>query len=150
MLWLQWRIVCTDETCIWVREVQSPWFCDFLWQLGYSVAKEKYVNGITKPGLPLGKSSDAWEPCLGLISDRKDQMQTWRKFQTSNFFLLLMPNSNNSPTILYLLHGSWLTTLILWLLWSMHESFISPTNTQMRWLRSPSRYFPFFMCKSII
>ena len=47
---------------------------------------------------------------------RKYRMQTWRKFQTSNFFLLLMPNSNNSPTILYLLHGSWLTTLILWLL----------------------------------
>ena len=87
---------------------------------------------------------------LGLISDRKDQMQTWRKFQTSNFFLLLMPNSNNGPTTLYLLHGSWLTTLMLWLLWSMHESFISPTNTQMRWLRSPRRYFSFFICKSII
>ena len=48
---------------------------------------------------------------------------------------------------------SWLTTLMPWLLWSwrMHLSFISPTNTQTRWLESPRRYFPsFLMCKSII
>ena len=35
---------------------------------------------------------------------------------TSNFFQLLTTNSDNGPTILYSPHGSWLTTLMLWLL----------------------------------
>ena len=106
-----------------IREVCSSWVCNFIWEFGHSAAKEKYVNAITKPWLPLGQSSDGRESgiwCSSQLESSKGQppanfqpqisTNTWRPTATE---IKLHYTYREDPSWLLQYFGSSLVTMVV-------------------------------------
>ena len=110
--------------------IQHFWFPLTTW---ISKCKGKLCNAITKPQLSLGQ----------MIENRVSAAHpksTGPKANLQEISKIRFLPTLKDQTLLFLPLESWLTSLMLSLLWRMFASFTSPISTLMRCLRNKRRW----------